>query len=444
MAKDGKHLELQDKLTDVEKRELEAILDRLSVQNPNGESFMNWLESLKNAFSNRQRFVAALLDVISKSPTETGKKVFLALKDSVRDKELRKIVRKAEYRMIQKGALPKEPYSQSEKVVLFSDKLKNINIEERGEAHLWILPLSGLCAVSLYIPSLTDESRSVFAGIDIKKWSRVFLGKTLGPDKIPQVMVEFGGKRVYRELTSIIASTFGIISVSVSPHLGALLAAELIEIFSEYNTAILSSRNFDMAKDVVNSLFTDDPNTLWMRELGFSPGAFDHSDETMQAFLAKSIETFWFDPKIMVKTSEALLTIVDSVLTWDQALKEYHAKRKLVEFFSSVGELDVKLYRFLLKSSAVMLAKQKDKNVEAQALFSIAQDIGASSFNRWESFLVTHISRSFASFAKFKRQLEEQFSSSGTVTSSLVVVPGEENKQSRWTLLEEFLTGMTL
>jgi len=493
MAKDEKRSKIQDKLTDAEKRELEAILDRLSVQNPDGDSFSNWLESLKNTFSNRQRFITALLDVISKSPTEAGKRVFLALKDCVRDKELRKIVRTAEYRMTQKGLLQKEKESsQPEKVVVFSDKpLKNIELEA-GEAHLWIFPFCGRCSLTLYVPSLTGESRSVVVGSDIREWSRFFIGKTLEPDRTLQVMVEFGGKRVYRELTSIIAPMPGVASVPVSIRFGALLASELIDIFSRHRPTALTSRDLQMAKDLFNSLLPDDVENLWMREgnhiglplQGFSeplsspltvtpsdsegspqeiprcslaslgtprndrekaPRLTDHADEVTLNSLAQSVGSFWFVPETMMELSESLFDIVDSVLSWEQAHKEYHIRRRLLDFISSGDRFSLELYRFFLKSSALVMAKRDNKIPEARVLFRIANDLlEAEDLSKWEDFLITHLCSSFANFAGFQKQWEEKRNApSQPVVSSLVVVPGEEaTKKSKWAILEEFLTEM--
>lgn len=446
MAKDEKRSKIQDKLTDAEKRELEAILDRLSVQNPDGDSFSNWLESLKNTFSSRQRFITALLDVISKSPTEAGKKVFLALKDCVRDKELRKIVRTAEYRMTQKGFITKEQDSpKPEKVVVFSDKpLKNIEVES-GEAHLWIFPFCGRCSVTLYVPSLTDEGRSVVVGSDVREWGSFFVGESLEPDKILQVMVEYGSKRVYKELTSIIAPMPSVTSVSVSIRFGALLASELIDIFSKYRPMALKSKDLQVAKDLFNSLLTDDVKNLWTRELGFSEPLTDHVSGTSLASLAQSLGSFWFEPKTMMEVSDSLLNIVDSVLSWDQAHKEYHLKRKFLDFICSGDRFSLELYSFFLKNYAVVMAKRDHRVYEAQKLLNIAQCLLESkSLNNWEDFFIVHLCRSFADFAEFNKYWDEKRrAQSQPVVSSLVVVPGEEGiRKSKWALLEEFLTTM--
>lgn len=101
MTKKNKKPEIQ--LNTEEARELEMVLDRLSVQNPEGESLEVYLESLQAALAGRERLVGTLLQKLSREPSEVGFRVFLALENLADSKELRRIVKRARYRFEQRG-----------------------------------------------------------------------------------------------------------------------------------------------------------------------------------------------------------------------------------------------------------------------------------------------------------------------------------------------------
>lgn len=101
-----------------ETAELQLILDRLAVQSPNGESFTSWLQSLKNSLEGRQDLVAALLQKLSRQPSDVGFRVFETLKHMVDEKRLAKLVKQAGYRFTQRGYVPDVPQESAERVVL--------------------------------------------------------------------------------------------------------------------------------------------------------------------------------------------------------------------------------------------------------------------------------------------------------------------------------------
>jgi hypothetical protein len=106
-------------LTPDESSELQLILDRLAVQTPNGESFSNWLDSLKRSLEGRQSLIAALLQKLSRHPGEVGLRVFVALQGMVDEKRLAKAVRQAAYRFAQRGyEVGPPPEAAAERVIL--------------------------------------------------------------------------------------------------------------------------------------------------------------------------------------------------------------------------------------------------------------------------------------------------------------------------------------
>ncbi len=86
-----------------EPQELGMILDRLSVQDPEGTSLDNYLKSLVKVLDGREKLVVALLEELGRKPSKVGFRTFEFLKDIVRDKKLTKIVRQVGYRFSQRG-----------------------------------------------------------------------------------------------------------------------------------------------------------------------------------------------------------------------------------------------------------------------------------------------------------------------------------------------------
>lgn len=126
---------LEPSLTGDDSTELQIILDRLSVQSPEGESFQNWLLSLRRALEGRERLVAALLQALSRQPTDAGFRAFLGLKDLVAEKSCVKIVKQAGYRFSQKGYGLETEGEDAEPVVLVAPEVRT------AQAHMAVGPV---------------------------------------------------------------------------------------------------------------------------------------------------------------------------------------------------------------------------------------------------------------------------------------------------------------
>ncbi len=125
----GRKKEIKGKEADIrldedESGELQMILDRLSVQNPEGETLESYLGSLQAALNGRENLVAALLDHLSRDPSKVGFRVFLALWKSVTEKQVRRVVKQAAYRFSQKGYAVEESGTPVEKVVLIPKEVR--------------------------------------------------------------------------------------------------------------------------------------------------------------------------------------------------------------------------------------------------------------------------------------------------------------------------------
>lgn len=91
------------RLSEEEALELEMILDRLSVQSPEGQSLESYIRSLRKALSGRENMVAALVEKLGKSPSEVGYRTFSGVQDLLEDRSNRRIARQVLYRFQQRG-----------------------------------------------------------------------------------------------------------------------------------------------------------------------------------------------------------------------------------------------------------------------------------------------------------------------------------------------------
>lgn len=130
-------------LTPEELMELQMILDRISVQVAEGESFQVYLVSLRKLLEHRERMVAELLSELSRNPSPVGFKVFGTLSDIVTEKGLCKRVRQAAYRFARKGFVLVRAEKFQEPVVLVQrERKKTVAHLAMGPGTLWFL--SGL------------------------------------------------------------------------------------------------------------------------------------------------------------------------------------------------------------------------------------------------------------------------------------------------------------
>ncbi|MCK8603371.1 hypothetical protein [Desulfoferrobacter suflitae] len=98
-----KNMKIEISLDPEEQHELQMILDRLRVQDPQGESLQSYLQSLGSALSGRENLTAALLAALSRDPSPVGFQAFLTLRDGIQNKQYKRVVKQAAYRFRQRG-----------------------------------------------------------------------------------------------------------------------------------------------------------------------------------------------------------------------------------------------------------------------------------------------------------------------------------------------------
>lgn len=148
--KDTRKKETGVGLSAEESDELQMILDRLSVQSPEGETLDNYLESLRSLLGGREKMAAALIDRVGRPPTEVGFRAFLAFRNLVESGPYRKVVKQAAYRFSQKGLMVERDEDQPGQVVLIRREVR------RPLAHVTFVP-DGFWLVSALIPA-DDQS----------------------------------------------------------------------------------------------------------------------------------------------------------------------------------------------------------------------------------------------------------------------------------------------
>ncbi len=132
-------------LTGGESQELQMILDRLAVQDPEGESFEGYLHSLRNSVSGRPLLGAVLIDSLSRNPSQTGFRTFQALYETIDASPYKRNLKQAAYRFSQKGFKAAEKISAPEKVVLIQGE------HRKPTAHMCMVP-GTMWIVSAFIP----------------------------------------------------------------------------------------------------------------------------------------------------------------------------------------------------------------------------------------------------------------------------------------------------
>jgi hypothetical protein len=132
-------------LTREESDELQMILDRLGVQDPEGQSFDSYLHSLLNSLSGRPLMTATLIDRLSRNPGLTGFRTFQTLKKAVESSPYKRSLKQAAYRFSQKGFRETEEVLAPEKVVLIQSESR------KPTSHLFLVH-GTLWIVSALVP----------------------------------------------------------------------------------------------------------------------------------------------------------------------------------------------------------------------------------------------------------------------------------------------------
>ncbi|HOV85218.1 MAG TPA: hypothetical protein PLM79_02585 [Syntrophobacteraceae bacterium] len=152
-----------------ENRELEMIWDRLSVQNPRGATLHSCLQSMREMLTGREKLVAALIDRLSKRPTEVSFRAFRTLEDLVEDKKYRRLIKQAGYRFGQKGYPSAQPAPEEKTVVLIPKEERKAvaHLVSGEEVFLLVSALVPEAGSSLWPLAISAYAEENFAGLSV-------------------------------------------------------------------------------------------------------------------------------------------------------------------------------------------------------------------------------------------------------------------------------------
>jgi hypothetical protein len=168
-----KHIKRKDKdigaaLSPEQQQELEIILDRLGVQDPNGASLDSWFQSLCATLNGKEALTVALLDRLSRSPNKVGYRFYRVVADSCRTKTCRKALKQAGYRFRQAGFGEAPEQEEPVEVTLIAPEVK------KSMAHVSSVDEHGAWLVTALVVNEWDQ-RAFIAAILQSPWRCVNL-----------------------------------------------------------------------------------------------------------------------------------------------------------------------------------------------------------------------------------------------------------------------------
>ncbi len=171
-----------------ESRELEMIVDRLAVQDPEGTSLENYLKSLEKILTGRDNLVAGLLEQLGRKPSKVGFQAFMVLRDLIRDKKLTKAVKQVGYRFSQQG------YSGEQQPVPVANIVLVQKEGRKPVAH--ILPVEGtFWLFAALIPEAGFTTPTLITALMEQDFERVYIKLAEGSQKNYRDYLRKAGER---------------------------------------------------------------------------------------------------------------------------------------------------------------------------------------------------------------------------------------------------------
>lgn len=304
-----------------ETQELEMILDRLQVQDPAGESLTNYLRSLCKSLQGRDALTTALIERLSRAPSEVGFRTFTTLKDLLEEKSYRRLVKQTAYRFAQKG-FSVEPETDKKEIVLVPKEIR------KSVAH--VIPLSG---VFQFILALIYEKD--FAPMVVS----VAMENSL---QGPEVSVMEGSNRFYRDFIKGAEDQFSTKAYEIPIEHAARLFFEMADQFANQATG----QETEQARQLFKSFYhPEKPPRIY--EL--MPPLEDPEAHLREIRVVDLFEKVDFSPLIL--SQESLLPYREKIQELERPLlvvpKEVQAERARQIIEDAVEHLCVGKTRFL-------------------------------------------------------------------------------------------------
>jgi hypothetical protein len=105
-------------LTEEERTQLQMLLDRVMAQDPEGERFIQFVESLKPFIQRSVPFTLAFVEALGSTSSPVAVKVLQTLQEIPAEKPVRRALKTALYRLERQGLVRKEEETESEPRIL--------------------------------------------------------------------------------------------------------------------------------------------------------------------------------------------------------------------------------------------------------------------------------------------------------------------------------------
>jgi len=354
-----------------EEKELESIIDRLSVQDPEGESFSRFVESLSKRFE-EERLRAALLERISKAPTPASLEVFKHFRNTISEKPYVKVVKRAEFRLKQKG-INLDPETKSsgstEKRVLIDIPNEDVCA---GEAMVHLDSGTGWDGlIFLFEPSLTYDAGLVFVEESATK-------STLGCYWV------WNSKRKVLEMLNEITKHADLYRVPM--YHGAVIFNDYLEIFEGRYDPGDRTKIFEVKRLLA-------PHVPENRDQYFLEVLADVEPEDPQVVIRKLTENkSYFRLGYHNDSLDLLnnvLTLLKSPIESPAHAKRYRVEKVIDEFFENADPRRLKLLGLNLKAHAVKFIHDQEKSI-ARTIYDIAKHCEEGSISPIRNFLISY------------------------------------------------------
>ena len=191
-------------------QELEFILDRLVVQDPNGASLESYLQSLRSALAAKEALAVALMDRIDRRFGDVGYRVLRTLRDLFPSKAFRTTYRQAEYRMKQAGFGEHAAAEDTAAAVLVPGEVK------KPVAHVSPISPDGHWFLTALLPDEQQVRTTIFALIGF-------------PFQCEDLRVIASSLGEYRQLQNHLARNFTLPYQEIPPSHAAQVIMELLD-----------------------------------------------------------------------------------------------------------------------------------------------------------------------------------------------------------------------
>lgn len=369
MKRQKKEKKKDIRLRQEEERELDAIIERLEVQNPEGETFETFISTLRDRFQNREMLLALLLDRISKSPSSAGLAVFKKLYGNLENSGARKIVRRARYRLEQKGISLDE--EQEERVVRVGHGASDVS--ESPEAYIWREKVFSYRTLEIEFPPRGKEERVFIICEEDRDLSKLVVGYMAG------------SRRLVRETRDILnrRSRF---RVPVSVECAVSLFNEYVEVYkdratSQFKMDLANARKF-IAGFTVPKVSEFLSRTLPETDIG----------EALRnvARICAAAGPYDFLGMDCNRCVDIFKDVILSRLDYPKRVMTEVLEERIAEYLSTLDRWVLGRYRMFLEDGVLEWIHRGDE-VTASCLYQIAEHINYEGLSRVVAFLLKHL-----------------------------------------------------